>query len=109
MSFFNIPLNCSPKCAAWEDILLHYSDWVNDDEVWEFARESKKLPVLGNFYQHLVLERIISHFCDETGLEIDDLNIFFWINSIDTHLVINDWDICTVDDYWNCVKQNRIH
>ncbi|MDO9663800.1 hypothetical protein, partial [Glaesserella parasuis] len=89
--------------------LLHYSDWVNDDEVWEFARESKKLPVLGNFYQHLVLERIISHFCDETGLEIDDLNIFFWINSIDTHLVINDWDICTVDDYWNCVKQNRIH
>lgn len=109
MSFFNIPLNCSPKCAAWEDILLHYSDWVNDDEVWEFARESNKLPVLGNFYQHLVLERIISHFCDETGLEIDDLNIFFWINSIDTHLVINDWDICTVDDYWNCVKQNRIH
>ncbi len=37
MSFFNIPLNCSPKCAAWEDILFHYRDWVNDDEVWEFA------------------------------------------------------------------------
>lgn len=28
---------------------------------------------------------------------------------LDTHLLINDWDICTVDDYWNCIKQNRIH
>lgn len=109
MSFFDIPLNCSPKCEAWEKILEHYSDWVNDDEVWEIARECKELPVLGNIYQSLVLNRVLSHFCEETGRTEEDLKLFFWVNSIDTHLVINDWDICFVEDYWSCIEKNRVH
>lgn len=108
MSFFDIPLNCSHKCATWEEILEHYKDWVNDDEVWDLARHSETLPVLGNVYQQLVLGRVLLHFCEETGLNEDDLKIFFFVNSIDTHLVINDWDICTVEDYWGCVAQNRV-
>lgn len=108
MSYFNIAQNCSHKCEAWEEILDHYSDWVNDDEVWAFARESETLPILGNVYQRLVLDRVLSHFCQETGLSEDDLELFSYVNSIDTHLVINDWDICTVDDYWECIKKYRI-
>jgi len=27
------------------------------------------------------------------------------LNSIDTHLVINEWDICTVADYWGCIEK----
>lgn len=103
MSYFDIYRNCSPKCEEWEEILIQYKDSVEDDEIWEIARESKELPILGNIYQSLVLDRIISHFCDETDVEGDDLDIFLFINSIDTHLVINGWDICTVEDYWNCI------
>lgn len=109
MSFLNIALNCSHKCEEWEDILDYYHDWVDDDEVWEIARHSETLPVLGNVYQSLVLNRILSHFCEETGQREEDLKLFFFVNSIDTHLVINDWDICSADDYWGCVEQNRLH
>lgn len=108
MSYFNIPLNCSHKCEVWEEILEHYGDWVSDDEIWEFARESETLPVLGNVYQRLVLDRVLNHFCEETGLDEDDLQLFSYVNSIDTHLVINDWDICTVEDYWGCIQKYRI-
>ncbi|GJI56946.1 hypothetical protein HEMROJRC1_20580 [Rodentibacter sp. JRC1] len=108
MSFFNIPLNCSYKCKEWEEILDYYNEWVSDDEVWEIARESKKLPVLGNVYQNLLLSRVLAHFCEETRLDEDDLRIFYFVNSIDTHLIINDWDICTVQDYWDCIKENKI-
>ncbi|MGX2956086.1 hypothetical protein [Ursidibacter arcticus] len=108
MSFLNIPLNCSRKCEAWEDILSHYNDWVADDEVWEIARQSEKPPILGNIYQRLVLDRILSHFCEETGKDESDLTLFYYVNSIDTHLVINEWDICTEEDYWGCVEKHRI-
>lgn len=85
-------------------------EWISDDEVWEIARHCESLPVLGNIYQNLLLSRVLSHFCEETGLDEGELKLFFFINSIDTHLVINDWDICTVDDFWSCVAQNkRIH
>ena len=72
MSFFNIPLNCSHKCEEWEKILDHYNDYVSDDEVWEYARESKDLPVLGNVYQSLVLNGVLNHFYEETGLIEED-------------------------------------
>lgn len=105
MSFFNIPLNCSPKCESWEEILYHYRDDVSDEDIWEYARESKELPVLANVYQNLVLDRVIAHFCDEANVNVEDLDIFVFVNSIDTHLVINDWDIGRVDDYWQCIAQ----
>lgn len=109
MSFLNIELNCSHKCAEWENILwYHYSEEISDDELWEFARESKEVPILGNVYQYLLLSRVLYHFCEETGLNEDELELVFHVNSIDTHLVINDWDICSVDDYWQCVEQNRV-
>ena len=108
MSFFNIPLNCSHKCKEWEKILEHYNDYVSDDEIWEYARESKDLPVLGNVYQSLVLNRVLNHFYEETGKNEEDLKIFEFVNSIDTHLVINDFDICTAQDYWDCVKENKV-
>lgn len=109
MSYLNISCNCSHKCEAWENILEHYDDYVEDEEVWEIARESKKLPILGNVYQYLVLSRVLSHFCDETGLVEEELDLFFFVNSIDTHLVINNWDICSEDDYWKCIEQYRVH
>ncbi|MFC0323664.1 hypothetical protein ACFFHT_08895 [Gallibacterium melopsittaci] len=105
MSYFDIYRNCSPKYDEWEEILNHYQDYVEDEDIWKIARESKELPILGNIYQNLVLDRIISHFCDETGVEEEDLDIFLFINSIDTHLVINGWDICTVADYWGCIDK----
>ncbi|HHF3391692.1 TPA: hypothetical protein ACPO1V_001744 [Haemophilus influenzae] len=107
MSFLNIAQNCSSKCEAWEEILDHYNDNVSDDEVWEIARESKELPIFGNVYQYLVLSRVLTHFCEETGLEEDQFKLFFYINSIDTHLVINDWDIASVKDFWGCIEKNK--
>lgn len=108
MSYFDITQNCSHKCEAWEMILAHYRDEVDDDEIWAIARESETLPILGNIYQNLVLDRVLTHFCDETGRSEDELKLFYWVNSIDTHLVINDWDICSLDDYWGCVEKNRV-
>lgn len=107
MSYFDISLNCSPKCEAWEDILDHYGEWISDDEVWEYARHSEECPILGNVYQHLLLNRVLSHFCEETGCDEGELDLFVFINSIDTHLMINNWDICSIEDYWGCVEQQR--
>lgn len=108
MSYFNIAQNCSRKCEEWEEILSHYNDWVNDDEVWEIARQSESIPILGNIYQQLVLDRVLSYFCQETGKNESDLTLFYYVNSIDTHLEINGTDICIVDDYWKCIEKNRM-
>lgn len=108
MSYLDIAQNCSVKCEEWEKILDHYNESVSDDEVWEIARQFEDLPIFGNIYQRLVLNRVLFHFCEETGQDEADLDLFYFINSSDTHLAINGTDICTIDDYWHCVKRNRV-
>ncbi|KGQ65502.1 hypothetical protein IO43_02465 [Gallibacterium anatis 7990] len=100
----NIYDNCSSIIEEWETILNHYDDCPSEGDIWEIARESKKLPILGNIYQDLILNRIISHFCEETGLDYDDLDVFIFVNSVDTHLSINGKYIYSVQDYLDCIK-----
>lgn len=102
--YLNIYDNCSSVIEEWEKILDRYDDCPSEDDVWEIARESKKLPILGNIYQDLILNRIISHFCEETGLDYDDLDVFIFVNSVDTHLSINGKYIYSVQDYLGCIK-----
>lgn len=103
MSYLNIYDNCSSAISEWEEILYAYDDIPEDDEVWEIARECEELPILGNIYQDLVLSRIVSHFCDETSIREEDLDIYLFINSIDTHLAINGKYIYSVQDYLDCI------
>lgn len=100
----NIYDNCSSVIEEWEKILDQYDDCPSEGDVWDIARESKILPILGNIYQSLVLNRIISHFCEETGLDEEALDIFIFVNSYDTHLRIDGKSIYSVQDYLDCIK-----
>lgn len=102
--YLNIYDNCSSVIEEWEEILERYDDCPSEDDVWEIAKESKELPILGNIYQSLILDRIVSHFCEETGLDEEALDIYLFINSVDTHLSINGKYIYSVQDYLDCIK-----
>ncbi|MBP4132430.1 hypothetical protein [Gallibacterium anatis] len=45
----NIYDNCSSVIEEWEKILD--DDCPSEDDVWEIARSSTELPILGNIYQ----------------------------------------------------------
>lgn len=105
LNFLNLESNFSKKVGEWEKILAYYNDYVDDDEVWAIARESKQIPILANIYQAILLNKIQCHFCEDLGSE--DVEFWTFINSIDTHLHINKMDILTFNNYKEALKRAK--
>ena len=97
----------SENLEGWEAILFHFDASVEDEEVWDIARESKKIPHLGNIYQHLIIERLESLFFEHTGLEEGDkrIEIFTFVNDYDSHFCINGQDINTLDKFMAIIDE----
>lgn len=94
----------SPALTGWEDILYEYDRCVEDDEVWELARGSEKIPHFGNLYQSSVLGRLSDLFLEQTGLQEDEVNLFIFINGWDTHFYVNGIAINNKEAFRDTVK-----
>lgn len=91
----------SPNLSGWEDILFHFDSDIEDQEVWEIARQCKDIPHLGNIYQSLVINRLESLFWEQIGLDYqsDQITLFTFVNNFDSHFCINDQAVNTLDDF----------
>lgn len=92
----------SPHIEVFEEIYCnltgtkhHFSPLDElDEQVWEVARESTKIPFFENIYQSLLLKEIV--YC----LENEGIEAECYINSINTDLYINGSGIYSLDDYY---------
>ena len=64
----------------------------SDEEIWEMARQSTKIPVMDNIRYMLILGNITSLLEEKFGIKN------YFINGLDTHLYIGDEEIYNVDD-----------
>lgn len=67
-------------CPEWADDLLdvlNHDEQVDEEELWEFAREYEKPPIFGNVYLSLFFPRIIfkisSNIIEEIDIKISDM------------------------------------
>ncbi|MGX2956914.1 hypothetical protein ACWIYZ_07460 [Ursidibacter arcticus] len=97
------------KLPEWESILEKYHREVSENDVWEIARDYKEFPMLENIYQMLVLHNLEDIFFNETGLDYECINIFTWVNGIDTHLVIDGDDIATYQEFIDVLGKYKKH
>lgn len=61
-------------CPEWADDLLdvlNHNEQVDEDELWEFAREYEKPPIFGNVYLSLFFPRVASKLTSNIIEEID--------------------------------------
>lgn len=75
----------TPNIVDYEKIADFLNIDVEDQEVWEIARESQEIPLFENIYQSILLSRISHTLNEEYGLQTD-----YFINGMDTHLYLYD-------------------
>ncbi len=90
-SFFAI----SPYLPYWEHLLGVYGKPVLDVDLWLIARQEDSPPHFGNLYQRAVLTRLKQITEQKYGVEVD-----FYINAEDTHLLINGEAVTSIDEYY---------
>lgn len=71
MSIFDAVNRDCPDWADDLDYILNINEKIDEDELWEFAREYEKPPIFGNVYLSLFFPRIISKISSNIIEEID--------------------------------------
>lgn len=74
-----------------------------DERVWDIARESKEMPLFCNIYiseLFYILESLILDKYDYLDLHID-----FYVNSIDSHFMINGTSIHDENDFYDLIDE----
>ena len=74
-----------------------------EDDVWEIARHSEELPHFSNIYSSIILSRLESALTEE--FKALDLEIDTYINSIDTHFMINGDEVKSLEDIGDVVVE----
>lgn len=118
MSFLNMWDNVADFTDELADVLLkEYGDEVTEQDVWEMARHSKEMPILGNVYQHILFSRLTWHFTNEVNKQLielgkiknelseEELKCKCYINSVGSSLELFGRNIRTEEDYWKAVDE----
>lgn len=103
----NYTADTSPDLADWEAILDHYHQGVDEDDVWQIARQYDEVPMMNNIYQSLVLERLTFLFCELTGLSStqDCVEIEASVNAISSHFYIDGDTISSKQEFFDKVEE----
>jgi len=72
-------------------------DPVDDNDVWDEAKESKEIPVFENILLKQTLERIEK--LTESNFYGRYEKLHYFINASDTHLYINDEEVSTLTEF----------
>jgi len=84
----------------FEKIADRHHIMVTDSDIWDRVKHSETAPHLGNAYMTILLESI------RRKLEAlyPDLEVDYYINSLDTSLYINGEEIYSLQDYEAAIK-----
>lgn len=92
----------SPAYEQWltiaEQIGLEDAD-PTAQEIWNLIRCSEKPPHIGNACMTHTLSAICS-WCEGRGYQAD-----YYVNAIDSHLIIDGEAIATVSEFWQRVTE----
>ncbi len=84
---------------GYEEILEKFKgESVTDDEVWEVARESKKVPHFENILLNMTLSRIVD-LIEDSPLSNVASKFNVYVNARDTHFSFDDEDITDYDSF----------
>lgn len=100
-----------PEWVSKFELGLRYTDFneciVEDDEVWELARESREIPHVANIWISELFHRIENHLNETYGEGVFEVE--YYANGMGSSLSINKKEIMTYDDLQGVIDKKKLN
>lgn len=73
-----------------------------DNEAWQIARASQKIPHMGNILMEVTAKRLGTAIIDR----YPDADIEYYINGLDSSFWVNSIEILSIEDYQEAINSN---